>query len=827
MNTLTDVGRDLVLAVRSLAKARTFTFVCVATLGIGMAPVIAVQAWMRMFTTPPPGLNTEGLVELVTNTVGPRQATDLWSYPDFVDLRDAQTGISMTGWARGVSDITVPDTGEVRKASPTFFVSANYFATMGVVLARGPGFHESADPMVIPTFSFWQRRLASDPDIVGKMLTVNGVPHVVAGIAPERFEGHRALEDAIEIFLPVESYPGLRAKGNTRDDRSKTWVHIHGRLLPGVSQGHASAAVAAVTTHLAKEYPATNEFTAGMVAPYSPLGNLEGREVNVVIALWHVLVTIPLLVVCLNVSGMVQVRSALRERELSIRQAIGASRGRLMQHLLAESVVLATVGGTLAALVLFNIPPLISWWIDEPIPAQMQEALRLDVRMLAVCAGLCLATSLVCGWLPALRFSIPVIMAVLKDDAGSGSSRVGRTHRVTSAMQVAVAVPLVVLSVMSLDRVRATAAADFGFDAEQLYAAPLAATEGDVRLQIRKVRDNLEKVSGVASVTVADGLPLDFRYRMTRVATQPDAGTAPRMILAHVTRVGDGYLDTMGIALMRGRGFTADDSGAAPMVTVVSKTLADKLFPDAEALDQRLTFQPPGNKDGAPYTLTIVGVTEDFPTSQIDTDREQLLVPLAQHPDVRRDSVLVSDDRQGRQLVMVVARAAPGEPPMKLTGSLENAMREVDPDFDRSRIVIGASLRRSMIEDFQSTSALSAMSGGVVLLLAALGIYGVVGLMVSTRTREIAVRVTLGATRRRVIGMILFDVLKLVAPGVAVGLLITFIAVRLEGGITISTIEPLAYVGGAAIASLTAILASLAPARRAASVEPMVAMRSL
>jgi predicted permease len=826
VNTITNVYRDLVLAVRSLANARTFTVICVLTLGIGMAPVLAVQCWMRLFTTPPPGFNPEGLVELVTTTVGPRQATDLWSYPDFVDLRDAQTGVSMTGWARGVSDITVPDTAEVRKASPVTFVSANYFSTMGVTLARGLGFHASVDPMVIPTFSFWQRRLASDPDIVGKTLTVDGVPHVVAGVAPERFEGHIALSE-VELFLPLERHPGLLRKGNTRLDRSKAWVHIHGRLAAGISQAHASAAVTAVTTHLAKEYPATNEFTAGRVAPYNPIGTLEGSELGVVMALWNTMMAIPLLVVCLNVSGMVQVRSAMRERELSIRQAIGASRGRLMQHLLAESLVLATLGGILAALLLFTVPSVISWWVDEPIPVHIQEVLRLGWPLLARCAGLCLATSLVCGWLPALRFSIPVIMTVLKDDAGSGSSRVGRVHRVTSAVQVAVAVPLVVLSAMSVDRIRVTAAADLGFDAEKLYAAPLSASEGDVSLQIRKVRDHLEKASGVASVTVADGLPLDFRYRMTRVATQPAAGTAPRMLLAHVTRVGDKYLDTMGITLVRGRGFTIDDGAAAPMVTIISKTLADKLFPGADALDQRLTYQPPGNSDGAPYTLTIVGVTQDFPTSQISTDREQLLLPLAQHPDVRRDSVLVSDDRQGTQLLLMVARTLPGEPPLKLTGALENAIGDVEPDFDRGRIVIGASLRRNMIEDFRNTAAFSATSGGVVLSLAALGIYGVVGLMVSTRTREIAVRVTLGATRRRVIGMILFDVLKLVAPGVAAGLLITFIATRLEGGITISAIEPLAYVAGAAIASLTAVVAGVAPARRAASVEPMVAMRSI
>jgi ABC-type antimicrobial peptide transport system permease subunit len=175
---------------------------------------------------------------------------------------------------------------------------------------------------------------------------------------------------------------------------------------------------------------------------------------------------------------------------------------------------------------------------------------------------------------------------------------------------------------------------------------------------------------------------------------------------------------------------------------------------------------------------------------------------------------------------MLVARSGAGEAPAKLTAALEHAIRDVDSDFDRASIVTGVWLRQNSMADFLNQSAFAGISGGVALLLTALGIYGVVGLMVSTRTREIAVRVTLGASRSRVIGMILFDVVKLVAPGVAVGLVVTAALVRLEGGITVSTIEPLAYVAGAAIAMLVAVLAGVGPARRAASVQPMVAMRT-
>ena len=281
----------------------------------------------------------------------------------------------------------------------------------------------------------------------------------------------------------------------------------------------------------------------------------------------------------------------------------------------------------------------------------------------------------------------------------------------------------------------------------------------------------------------------------------------------------------MGIPLLRGRGFTTDDAAGASMVTIISKPLKDKLFADADPIGQLLSFDVGGDETRKPLTLTIIGVTADFPTSQMSTEREQLLLPLAQHPDVLKDSVRVDDDRGGTAMLMLVARSAAGEPAPKMTAALENAIRESDADFDRADIVTGVWLRKKSMDDFFTQFGVGAIAGGVCLLLAALGIYGVIGLMVTSRTRELAVRVTLGASRPRVIGMILFDVVKLVAPGVAIGMLITVGLVRLDGGVRISTVEPLAYVAGAAIAVLAAVLAALAPARRAASVQPMVAMR--
>src|SRR3989454_6743393 len=233
-----------------------------------MAPVSAIQYGERILKMPPPGVNTEGLVELVMSPRGSRAASSDWSYPDFLDLRDANTGMAMIGWVHGDSEVTFQTPGKEKAASPTMFVSANYFRAIGVALARGPGFDEKTDdaptakPVVIVEYHFWQNRLASDPDIVGKTLTLDGTPHVVVGIAPDQFEGHLGFQGG-ELFVPLERHPRLRAgnnaDNNVRSDRGNEWVHIHGRLSPGVGMAQAIAAVSAVTSQLARQYPATNE----------------------------------------------------------------------------------------------------------------------------------------------------------------------------------------------------------------------------------------------------------------------------------------------------------------------------------------------------------------------------------------------------------------------------------------------------------------------------------------------------------------------------------------------------------------------------------------
>jgi hypothetical protein len=335
LETIQAVGKDLRHAARSLARARAFTLVCVISLGVGMGSFVALVTFIRAMTSPARGIDTNGLVELLVTPLGPLRAKagvaaiEEWSYPDFQELRQADTGMAVTGWTMGVTETGIPGADDEAPARVlTLFVSANYFSTFGVSLARGPGFDPASDdrpsaaPRVVVSHGFWRNRLGSDPDIVGKTLTLDGVPHAVVGIAPAGFSGHfNALDDSAPssvFFMPLERHPRLRADPSLRFNRNLDWVNIHGRLAPGVDIARANAIVSATMSGLSKQYPATNEFKGASVEPYYSQGAANRREMRRVFGMILGLAGMVLLIVCVNISGMMLVRGATRERELSI-----------------------------------------------------------------------------------------------------------------------------------------------------------------------------------------------------------------------------------------------------------------------------------------------------------------------------------------------------------------------------------------------------------------------------------------------------------------------------------------------------------------------------
>ncbi len=792
-----------------------------------MGALVALATFGRMITSPARLVNTNGLAEVLVLPQGPLRAKagvwalEPWSYPDYRALRDSESGMALTAWVRDSSEVgtRLADQTEIRRVE-TMYVSSNYFTTFGVTLANGPGFDPAiddatlAEPRVVLSHDFWKSQMAGDPGIVGKTVTLDGIPHTVVGVTPEEFRGHFHFFQAPSsmVFIPLERHPRLKANASLRDDRTVDWLHIHGRLNAGVDFTRANALVSATVAGLAQRYPQTNEYKSATVEPYASLGAAQIPESRRILSVMLGLAGAVLLVVCLNISGMMLVRGTTRERELSIRSALGAARQRLIQHLFFEALWLAVLAAAISGFVLFGIPAIAGWYLGAPVP----EEIDLDATNVAIASGLCLVVSVLFGLLPAVRFSRPSLITAMKEDAGGGGRQTIRVHRLAAMVQIGIAVPFLVISGVMLDRVRT---ADFGFPLAGLAGARVPSTAGTApdAGKVRAVRDNLEQAIGVQSVALAEGMPIDFDYREFRVARADDGQFAT----AHATRVGENFLETVGAKLLRGRTITADDRMMAAPVVLLSDVLARQLFPGAEAIGEKIKFTL---DDGREQEATVVGVTNDFATSQLTTIREQILLPL---PETLAPTVYL------------IVRGAPGDEP-KLTSALESALRELGveaiPGVAFPGIVTGQEMTEKSIGDLISESLAVGIVGGLVLMLAALGIVGVVGFMVATRTKEIAIRMALGSTRLAVFRMMLFDIIKLVVPGVVGGLALAAVLIRTTESVLgtpltlgpdpLGIMEPLIYAGASAIAVTAAILAGLPAARRATSVQPMVAIRT-
>jgi putative ABC transport system permease protein len=465
----------------------------------------------------------------------------------------------------------------------------------------------------------------------------------------------------------------------------------------------------------------------------------------------------------------------------------------------------------------FGIPALLGWWMEAPVPPEA----GFDAAGAAAAAGLCLVVSVLFGLLPALRFSRPGLLPALQQNASRGGTQRIRAHRVAAMVQIGVAVPFLVISGVMIDRVRT---ADYGFALDGLAGAriPASAPQYD-RASLRAAVEGLRQATGVHAVAIAEGMPIDFDYRELRVV-RPDAAASAT---AHVTRVGERFLETIGARLLQGRTITADDRLMNAEVAVISRALAGQLFPDGTPIGRPVAVL---GDDGRERPLTVIGVSDDFASSQLTTTRLQLLLPLPDSPTDAADTTAA---------VHLIVRGDPGAE-ARLTSALETALRglgvEPLPGVAFPGIVTGPELDEKSKADLVAEGTAVAVAGGLVLVVAGLGILGVVGFMVATRTREFAVRMALGSTSRRVFGLMLGDTVKLVVPGVAGGVLVAAVLIRTMqdvmgtplsvGPEPLGAMEPVIYAGAALLALTVALLAGVPAARRATAIDPMAAIRS-
>ena len=819
---------DLLHAARTLLRARVFTAVCAVSLGLGMGVVIAILMLTRMVMATPPRVDDARLVEIVVRPSGKMRAeagtaiVDTWSYPDYLDVRDATRGsILMTGWGRGEGLYQPSDqTGAISLS--TLYVSSNYFSTIGVTMPLGPGFTavddaSHAEPEAVIGHRLWQTRFNGDPDIIGRRIKVNQADYVVVGVAPEKFRGHMSglNEGYHQLWLPLSRHPRLLANESARLARDAAWLRIIARLPEETTVAHADAMVQSAMAALAGRYASTNQEKGGGVEPYFPPGARLRSQISRARLMTLGLAGIVLLVVGLNISGMMLARSAMRQRELAVRAAMGASRWRLVRYHLSEALVMALIGGSLASALLFGGPVIVAWALEIHDPAI--DLFKPDPWLALQCVALCFVTSVVLGTLPALRFSRPAIVDALKNSSAGSGQRVGRLQRFTAAAQAGLAVPFLVVCGMYLDQARTTAFADVGFTPRGLYTARLnlatiTKTDDERRLVLNALHDSLSQASGVTAVSVGDGVPLDFIARNVRVAREGDGTYVP----AHTTRIGPHYLEAIGTRLLAGRAIDANDREGAERVVLLSEPLARQLFPSADPIGARVTFEFPGS---ASQSYTVVGVTADLVSTQMGNPRPQLFLSIAQQP---------------ASTVVVVARGNPSDPSMRsafqnaIAAGLRTVPGQIEIDTVFRELITGEWLIDNSRNDILTMSAAGGIAAGIALILAMFGVYGVIAFMVATRTREIGIRVALGASRGRVLRDVLGGALTLVVPGIGAGLVLAVVWVRLidPSWYPLGGVEPLVYSVAAATAFLVAVLAGIPSARRAAAVQPMVAFRA-
>ena len=799
---LTGVSLDLRHAVRSLSSSWTFTVVCVISLAVGLAINAIIVLFMNETFNPPRAVDPENAVELVVTTEG-RVLDDRWSYPDFVDVQRAIRGLSVTGFASGVRNLRLDDidAGNVG----VLYVSANYFRTLGVQIAPGRPFAPEedrvvAEPPVIVSYRFWRDRLGGNP-ILGRSLRLNRTVHRVVGIAPPGFKGHNA-SHLVDVWVPLWSHPYLGATSTFHTDRGTDWLEVIGRLERGTSLSQAKTAVHSIMTGVAQAHPATNQDRRAIVLPYTYQGSGTGGEAIVLKAMIFGLAGMVLFVVCLNVAGMVLVRTATRERELALRIAMGSSRLRLIRHLMTESTLLALLGGLFSTLVMFILLRIIEARFNQPIPGD------IPITVATVCLGLSVLTTFIFGLAPALKFSRPGLVGSLKESAGGGKRRSGRIHKIATSVQTALALPLLVVNGMFLQGTLAMGEGDYGFELDHLLVSTIdldveGFTDREADQFLGAVRERLAAVPGVRAVSIADAVPLDYMPRSQRVSRAGEI----EYTMAGTSRVTENYFATIGTPIVQGRAIEAGDRDGALAVAVVTKSLAQQLWPGQNALGRRLTT----GLDRNAAEVTVVGVSADVAGASHESEPKNIFVSLRQQPSKQ---------------VKIVTRVSSES----VLPAIRNALREVDPDLTAPSII---SLRAIMEAQKREIYFGTAFVGGLsllTLLLAALGVYGVVAFAVAGRTREIGIRMAVGASRPRVLGMVVWDGVRLALPGIIVG---SAVAVFLTHGILQSwynylqlpTLDPVILAAGALTALGVVVFASSMPARRAASVEPSEALR--
>jgi putative ABC transport system permease protein len=808
MSTFTQ---DVRFGARMLYTGGVVTLVAVATLALGIGANTAIFSLVNGILLKPLPFDRPDELVLIGERHGDRPISVAWL--NYADWRDRNTVFSEIGATTGVFlNLTRPGAEPERLTGVR--VTASYFRTLGVppLLGRALGDDDDrpgAEPVVVLSEGAWHRLFGGDPNIVGTALDFSGTLHTVAGVMPSAF---------VIQNPPVDAWVSL---GRVRDLMGNRGNHpgisVVARLKPGVTIERARAELDGIAAGLAKAYPDTNSNIGVLVDPLHD--RVVGPDVKRALVVLLGAVAFVLLIACANVANLLMSRGAARQREIAVRVALGAGRGTLLRQLLTESALLAIAGGAGGIL-------LGAWalrWLLGAVPDNLAraDAVSLDTGVMAFTGVLTLLTGVVFGLAPALQLSKPDLTETLKEGGRAGSG--ARAHRVRDGLVVAqVALSLVLLAGagLMLRSFAALQASSPGVDPAGVVTASVAlpgaryAEAGPRRQFVRQVTERLEAAPGVAAAGAITPLPLGGGGWQTSYAVEgfpePEPGRFPTNDIARVT---PGYFRAMGVRLLRGRLFTWRDDENAPPVVVVDETFVNAWFPNEDPIGRRVKINAGHPTPGMPPPpwSTIVGVVNHVKNYGIDREsRVEVYAPFLQSP---------------VPIVSLVAKGPGGAAAM--SAAMREAVHAADPSLPVFNVRTMDEYLARTLTPKRLLMVVLALFSGVALTLAAVGLYGVMAYAVTQRTPEIGIRMALGAHPGDVLRRVLGRGMLLTASGIVPGLAAAYGLTRLMSTLLfgVSATDPATFAGVAALLAAVALLASWIPARRAARVDPLVALR--
>jgi putative ABC transport system permease protein len=812
--------QDIHFAIRQLLKNPSFAIVAVLTLALGIGTNTAIFSVVNGWLRPLPVKDPNQLMVLAAQQKGDTLGIYYFSYPDLVDFRkQIDTFSDLFGYQIGLGGFSVSG-----KAEPLVFsyVTGNYFSALGIQPAAGrlllpdEGEQPGSTPMVVLGYSYWQKRFGGDSGVIGKQVRVDGNAAVVVGVAPKGFHGVASNVD-MQAYLPLSMMAG-EARGNGLwTDRSQRVLAVLGRLKNGVGPAQAQSSINVIANRLALEYPKTDEGVTVSVVPEKlarPIPKI-ASAIPVIAGLFLVLAGVVLVLACMNVANLMLVRATTRQREISLRMALGATRTRVVRQLLTESIVLSMLSAFSGVLLgMWASGAIGSINLGTKLPLVLDFG--FDWRVFGYSLLAALTTGLIVGAWPALRAARGGLSAGLQEGGRGGSAGAGRL-RVRSFLVVAqVACSLMLLVVAarflrSLDKAQHMA---LGFepdnvinvmlDPHQVGYEPARATEFYRELE-RRVR----ALPGVQSTTQAFSVPMGNYNDGSQVFVEGKPlppGQQPPLVFFN--RIGTDYFETTRTALLRGRSFTEADNSTVPLVAVVNQAMADRFWPNEDAVGKRFSA-----KSASGPFLQVVGVAHDSKLfGYFSGPLPYYYVPFNQNFSSMR---------------ILQIRSSVG--PESLITQVKQEIQRLDPEMPVSDL---QTMREAMAGGngflvFRLGAALTAVMGVLGFVIAVVGVYGVVSFAASQRTREIGVRMALGASKSSILSLILGQGVRLITIGVVVGLLAAFALTRAMANLLvgISAGDPITFVPVTLLLLIIAIGACYLPARRAMRLDPVVALR--